>query len=137
EGELLLELEELLVGAREEEVREVARERKPESLDLVLQPRVEPVYAPHPHMLKRVVTRGDEHVQAEHGLDHRRVGECDGFALLFGEDEPDRHVWTLARRARSARTSSRNCESATAQVRLATCCSSAATGSRPPRPRRG
>jgi hypothetical protein len=71
ERELLVELEELLVGPREEEVREVADVGEPEGSDLGLQLRVELAHPPHPRVLERVVPRRDEDVEAEHGLDPR------------------------------------------------------------------
>ena len=101
ERELPVELKELLVGSRKEEVREVADVGEPEGSDLGLQLRVELAHPPHPRVLERVVPRRDEDVEAEHGLDHRRVGERDRFALLFGQDEPDRHVRTQRRRGRT------------------------------------
>lgn len=91
ERQLLLEVEEFLVGPREQEVRKVADVGEAERLDLGPQPGVELAHAPHPRVLERVVLRGDEDVEAEHRLDHRRVGERDRFALLFGQNEPDRH----------------------------------------------
>jgi hypothetical protein len=55
ERELLLEIEELLVGPREEEVREVADVGEAERLDLRAQLRVELAHPPHPGVLERVV----------------------------------------------------------------------------------
>jgi len=73
ERELVLEAEELLVRPREEEVRKMPDVGEAEGLDLRAQVRVERAHPPHPRVLEWVMLRSDEHMEAEHRLDHGRV----------------------------------------------------------------
>jgi hypothetical protein len=66
--------------------------------DLAPEPRWECACPPDPRVLQRVVLRRGQDVEAEDGLEQRRVRESDGLDRVGAEAEPDDRILFLAKK---------------------------------------